>query len=297
MTNLSSGLFPGSIFARRLLATLGCALLAVLVSGCEEGAPTPSAGNSAQTSSGSTSSTGAADAQPGTADGGEDTSANSNASAGGSPENATANSNNANTNGANSNAANSNGADTSTTDTNSTDTGAANTNAGQSDGNAGAANNTAANDAGKNGTDTSDKTATTPAGNVSPLEAKRGANGVYDLTFDDIKFDFEKDGEFKRQMIGPVIESLHGERIRIRGFIYPTTKQHPDNFILVRDNMECCFGPGAAPYDCISVRMPKDNPATYTTRPIAVEGTFSIEIVEYEGMLISIYSMDATSAK
>lgn len=129
------------------------------------------------------------------------------------------------------------------------------------------------------------------------LEAKRGKDGVYELTFDDIKFAMETGSKFERELIGAPIEGLSGKRIRIRGYILPTTKQHPDQFILVRDNMECCFGPGAALYDCVAVFMNPGKQTTFTTRPVAVEGTFSIEVSEFEGMVFSIYRMDADSAK
>ncbi|MDA7978568.1 MAG: DUF3299 domain-containing protein [Pirellulales bacterium] len=129
------------------------------------------------------------------------------------------------------------------------------------------------------------------------LESKRGADGVYELTFDDIKFEMEVGGEFKRGMIGEVIESLAGKPIRIRGYIFPTTMRRPKSFILVRDNMECCFGPGAALYDCVRVEMRPGKDTEYTTRPIAVEGTFSVEVIDFDGMIMSIYRLDADWAK
>ncbi len=129
------------------------------------------------------------------------------------------------------------------------------------------------------------------------LESKLGSDGVYELTFDDIKFDMETGGDFEREMIGDPIESLAGKRIRIRGYIYPTTMQRPKSFILVRDNMECCFGPGAALYDCVRVEMKPPKQAEYTTRPVAVEGTFSVEIIDFDGMVMSIYRLDADSAQ
>ena len=46
------------------------------------------------------------------------------------------------------------------------------------------------------------------------------------------------------------LKDLDGTRIRIRGFMLPTAQSRGlKQFVLVRDNLECCFGPGAALFD------------------------------------------------
>jgi len=101
---------------------------------------------------------------------------------------------------------------------------------------------------------------------------------LMDQTFDDIKFDIEPDGDFERSMLTDHIRELDGRRIRIRGYILPTAqKRGIKEFVLVRDNQECCFGPGAALYDCILVRMHPGKTTEFTVRPIAVEGEFRVE--------------------
>jgi hypothetical protein len=100
---------------------------------------------------------------------------------------------------------------------------------------------------------------------------------VRDLTFDDLKFEMKKEDPFFRSLLTPKIEQLSGTKIRIRGFILPTFQQKGImRFVLVRDNMECCFGPGAALYDAIVVDMVPGQSATFSTRPVTVEGTFTI---------------------
>ena len=42
--------------------------------------------------------------------------------------------------------------------------------------------------------------------------------------------------------------------------------------VLVRDNLECCFGPGAALYDCVMVRMNPGKTTNFSIRPVTVEG-------------------------
>jgi hypothetical protein len=103
------------------------------------------------------------------------------------------------------------------------------------------------------------------------------AGKVKDLSFDDLKFEMEKEAPFVRTLLTPKIEQLAGTKIRIRGFILPTFQQSGiTRFVLVRDNMQCCFGPGAALYDCIVVEMAAGQTTDFSTRPVTVEGTFSI---------------------
>jgi hypothetical protein len=122
-----------------------------------------------------------------------------------------------------------------------------------------------------------------------------------DLTFDDLKFNIEKDAPFERSMLPKEIEELNKKTIRIRGWILPASvfKQTGiDEFVLVRDNQECCFGPGAALYDCIMIKMEKGKTANYTTRPVAVKGKFEVEELKFpDGKHYAIYKMTATEVK
>ena len=117
---------------------------------------------------------------------------------------------------------------------------------------------------------------------------------VRDLTFDDIKFEMKKGSPFKRKLLTKTIESLDGKQIKIRGYMLPSFQQRGiKQFVLVRDNMECCFGPGAALYDCILVEMAKGDGVKYTVRPITVEGKFAIrEFKDPDGNHLAIYRMD-----
>jgi hypothetical protein len=121
----------------------------------------------------------------------------------------------------------------------------------------------------------------------------------YDKTFDDIRFDIKPGDPFTRDMLPDTIEALTKQRLRIRGFILPTPQRRGiKQFVLVRDNQECCFGPGAALYDCILVEMQPGKTAEYSIRPVAVEGIFDInEIKGPDGKHLAIYHMDAELVK
>ena len=113
------------------------------------------------------------------------------------------------------------------------------------------------------------------------------------VTFDDVKFEIEKNEDFSRQILTDKINNFEGKRIKIRGYIRPRYKQTGiEKFILVRDNQECCFGPGAMIYDCMIVGMKKGTATEFTTRPITVEGDFYLKEFEGpDGKLWAIYRL------
>ena len=151
-----------------------------------------------------------------------------------------------------------------------------------------------------------DKPGDKPAADAKKLAEDRTSRATArakgELNFDDLKFDIEKGGKFERSMLPKEIEELNKKTIRIRGFILPQSVLKMtgfEEFVLVRDNMECCFGPGAALYDCIMIRMEKGKSADFTTRPVAVKGKF--EIKEFKDPTteqhFAIYFLTATEVK
>ena len=134
---------------------------------------------------------------------------------------------------------------------------------------------------------------------VNSVSGKLSADLVLEKTFDDIKFDMEKTDAFRRSMLTTQIEETFGRKIRIRGYIFPTLKKRGlKQFVLVRDNLECCFGPGAALFDCILVHMTPGKTAEYSIRPVAVEGTFRFEtFTDHEGTVRAIYRLDGDSVE
>ncbi|MCC7474452.1 MAG: DUF3299 domain-containing protein [Pirellulales bacterium] len=153
---------------------------------------------------------------------------------------------------------------------------------------------TAAEDATKNGSAT---TPPKPKPGAKTVVLEKAGDRPFDKTFDDLRFDMIVGEKFERSMLTKEIEALDGQRIRIRGYILPTPQKHGiRQFVLVRDNQECCFGPGAALYDCILVEMKQGKTANFTIRPIAVDGKFEVHEFVVGGKHLAIYRMEAESA-
>ncbi len=116
-------------------------------------------------------------------------------------------------------------------------------------------------------------------------------DGRLELTFDDLSFEMEKGDPFERSMLTDRIKSFHGADVRLRGFIRPSFRQSKiEKFVFVRDDKECCFGPGAAIYDNALVSLKKGTQTDYTVRPVVVTG--QLHLKEYQapdGMILSIY--------
>ena len=114
----------------------------------------------------------------------------------------------------------------------------------------------------------------------------------------------EKGAEFKNDMLGSSNWELHEKVWKIRGFILPTTlfsQTGITEFVLVRDNQECCFGPGAALYDCIIVKMVPGKTINYTTRVVSVKGKLEIDTESFQypddGGHYAVYKMTAEEVK
>jgi hypothetical protein len=134
-------------------------------------------------------------------------------------------------------------------------------------------------------------------------KAREAARKRGEITFDDLKFNIEKGGKFKSEMITPAIQELEKKTFKLRGFILPASvfqQSGIKQFVLVRDNQECCFGPGAALYDCVMVNMATGKAATFSTRVVTVKGKLEVDEESYkneDGTHYAIYKMTAEEVK
>jgi len=136
-------------------------------------------------------------------------------------------------------------------------------------------------------TELSEPLEVTPAAQFSPSPVKARI-----ITFDNLKFDIKKNQKYEPSMLTTEIEQMKGQRVRIRGFIHPMAQQKGNKrFVFVRDNLECCFGPGAMIYDCILVDMAPGLGADYRLPPFAVEGELDIAPYEIGGQLMCLFRL------
>ena len=87
------------------------------------------------------------------------------------------------------------------------------------------------------------------------------------------------------------LKKLHGQRIRIRGFMYPTFQESDiEYFALARDNDICCFRRDPKIYDVFKVIL-KDGVTTdyIEGRPFDVVGTFLIAPKSADDELYELY--------
>lgn len=123
-----------------------------------------------------------------------------------------------------------------------------------------------------------------PAETESEKRQRDAARARGEITFDDLKFDILPDAPFDAEKLTDEIRALDGKVVKLRGFILPSTlfrETNIDEFVLVRDNQECCFGPGAALYDCVVVNLQGKTRTDFTTRPVQVTGTFKLKEYKY----------------
>ncbi len=120
-----------------------------------------------------------------------------------------------------------------------------------------------------------------------------------DISFDDVKLDMQKGDPFTRDLLPDRVTALENGRVRIRGYILPSFQQTGlTQFVLVRDNLECCFGPGAALHDCMVVRMLPGKTADFSIRPVAVTGRFRVEELRGpDGRHLAIYALDGENVQ
>ncbi len=116
-------------------------------------------------------------------------------------------------------------------------------------------------------------------------KASAAARAKGEITFDDLKFDIEKDAVFADKLLTKDVKELDGINVKLRGYILPSTlfkETDIDQFVLVRDNRECCFGPGAALFDCVIVEMQGGATTDFVTRPVTVQGKLKIDTKKYK---------------
>jgi hypothetical protein len=77
--------------------------------------------------------------------------------------------------------------------------------------------------------------------------------------------------------IPPAAKDLDGQKVFIKGYVYPTISQHGiREFLLVRDSGSCCFGGNPKITDRIQVRLAEGRSMSYTGYMRRLTGVFRI---------------------
>lgn len=143
---------------------------------------------------------------------------------------------------------------------------------------------------------------------IDPVEAaarasaRASARARGEITFDDLKFDIEPDAPYDASMLTDSIRELEGKTVKLSGFILPGNlfrETDIEEFVLVRDNQECCFGPGAALFDCVVVNLVGGVKTNFTTRPVTVTGKFALKEYKYpdDSGHFAIFNLQGTAVK
>lgn len=91
------------------------------------------------------------------------------------------------------------------------------------------------------------------------------------------------------------LRELSGQRIRIRGFMYPTFEAEGiERFVLARDNQICCFGRDPKVYDLVQVDLRAGKTTHYISpqRAFDVVGTFKIDLEVVDGKPYGLYYIE-----
>ncbi len=97
------------------------------------------------------------------------------------------------------------------------------------------------------------------------------------------------------------VRSIHGKRVAVTGFMMPVAVRNGrvDAFLLVRNQLMCCFGMPVGPNEWIDVKMKSGTLARYVPDvPVTVLGTLDIgENATKDGLVLSLYRMVADEVK
>ncbi len=92
--------------------------------------------------------------------------------------------------------------------------------------------------------------------------------------------------------------ALEGERVFIKGYVYPTRQmKNIKEFVLCRDNGDCCFGGTPKLTDKILVKLKDPLELTYSQRQFKLAGTFRVLPADSGDVGEVLYQLDADYLK
>jgi hypothetical protein len=90
------------------------------------------------------------------------------------------------------------------------------------------------------------------------------------------------------------IKALDGKNVMIRGFMVPVkdAQGHATEFLIVRDQPNCCYSGMTTITEFVSVKVPSPGVASIMDQPITVQGKLHVGAVLESGYVMGIYRMD-----
>ncbi|MFV0446443.1 MAG: hypothetical protein ACK5Q5_22955 [Planctomycetaceae bacterium] len=90
------------------------------------------------------------------------------------------------------------------------------------------------------------------------------------------------------------VKALVGKDIYLKGFMYPTGRRYDiTDFLLCKDNAQCCFGGQPALQDMIAVRLNDNKTTIHSDSLVGVAGKLQLNQEYRGGNLEPIYILDA----
>ncbi len=99
--------------------------------------------------------------------------------------------------------------------------------------------------------------------------------------------------QVEKQIPDP-IKALDGKKVMVRGFIVPVkdTKGHTSEFLLVRDQPNCCYSGMTTILEFVSIKVPGQGVETIMDQPVTVQGQLHVGAVMEGGYVLGVYRMD-----
>jgi hypothetical protein len=123
------------------------------------------------------------------------------------------------------------------------------------------------------------------------LAATEVPPGYQRLSFDELQPDPANAG----QTVPLTATRLDGQRVFLKGYVFPGRERHGiKNFVLVRDNLQCCFGGNPKLTDMVEVKLAGNLAMDFTTNLRRVAGTFHVAPgAGIDGLPRVVYHLDA----
>jgi hypothetical protein len=116
------------------------------------------------------------------------------------------------------------------------------------------------------------------------------------LTWKELEIPLGPEDDFQPWMLSTATKSLHGQQVRITGWMHEglAQKDHVREFVLVK-HQGCQFGVEGQPQHVILVELEGKLRTTFTTEAITVEGRFAVDpFTGPDGRTWALYRLSGT---